>query len=143
MNEKTPQTCATCAYDTVLVDRTTGTQTTIPAQSGGGTHVAVGYGWYLQSDGWYSNGGAERLWNAADTSSGSIVYWSPYNSTCSCAVAPESVSWLNAVPPSQVPIAEQYVCDATANTADIAFGNQVFCYLLDGSVATDRQKEPG
>lgn len=143
IDEKTPQTCSTCDEDTVLVDLKSGAQTTILNQNGGGGHYATGYGYYAQAMNWDNTYSESMVWDAANTASGgSPVFAVPYSNICSastCAGVPQHPSWLNALPPAQVPVSHQYACDSTANTMTSApFANQVYCFYLDGTTPTDQ-----
>jgi len=136
-------TGSTTPYNnTVVWNIASNSSTYIPWSSGGGGHFVPGYGYYLQLDGQSSAGGkVERLWDVSNLSSGGAIIWEqPWSSTCpsgSCSTVPQHPSWLNALPASQVPIAQQYACDSTSNyqSPEAAFGNQIYCFYLDKSVA--------
>ncbi len=144
IDEKTPSTCTQCDEDTVIANLATGTQTVIDNKIGGGGHYAMGYGYYTQNMNWNLNYDAVKLWNTADLAAGGNDIWDqPFRAQCvngQCASTPNHPSWLNAVPASVQPIARQYICDSTANTENVPFANQVFCYYLDSSVAPADQK---
>lgn len=126
---------------TAVGNISTGGTTLISHANGGGGHSDTGYGYYVQNAAAYPGYGATLLWNVSDLGAGGLpVFAEPYSTQCTgstCYGAPGHPSWINAVPASQTPIAEQYACDSTSNAASVGvapFGNQVFCYYLDGSV---------
>ncbi|MGA7964437.1 MAG: hypothetical protein WCB49_00795 [Gammaproteobacteria bacterium] len=140
MEEKTPSTCSRCDQDTVIGDVATGTQTIVGNQIGGGGHSAPGYGYYIQNMNWDLTYDGAYLWNVDDLSEpAGYVFAQPWRNQCVgdpaiCSSVPEHPTWLNAVPASVTPIAQQYACDDSISSLNVPFANQVFCYNLDTSV---------
>jgi len=128
--------------NTAVWDITSNTSTYIASTNGGGGHFFPGYGHYLQLDNQSGVGSTVRLWNVSNLTSGGAIVWNqPWAGACpvlgSCSTIPQHPSWLNTVPASQVPVARQYACDSTSNNEpeQAPFGNQVYCFYLDASVA--------
>lgn len=148
IDEKTPTTCPECSLGTVIAILDTGRQIIIPNKEGAGGHYSVGYGYYTQNQNWDAAYDQVMLWKISDLSSAVGDVWSqPWGTQCvntsgdiRCAAVPAHPSWLNAVPPCVQPVAQQYVCDSSANSINVPFANQVFCYDLDPTVAPEDQQ---
>jgi hypothetical protein len=117
--------------DNVIVDLQTGTQRVLTDQQGAGGHSDTGHGHVVAADNWYSQPNTTRLWNLATnpiTQSGSVVYYgTDWN-----VEAPAHVSWTNAR--AGVPVASQYACGSSASAVNSPLANEIFCFMLDGSM---------
>ena len=135
-----------CDNDTIIVDLSNMNQTRISNKLGGGGHYAMGYGYYTQNMNWDSTYNSVKLWNYKTVPTPVGDVWDqPWSTACNynptvCGGGPSHPSWLNAVPASVTPIAQQYVCDSTLRTVAKPFSDKVFCYTLDAATPAAQKK---
>ncbi|MBI4638147.1 MAG: Ig-like domain-containing protein [Candidatus Rokubacteria bacterium] len=117
--------------DNVIVDLQTGAQQILTDQQGAAGHSDAGYGYMVAADNWYPLPNTLRLWSLAQdpiTSSGSVVYYGTEWTTAT----PGHVSHANAQ--STLPPEAQFACGSSANAVNAPLSNEVFCFMLDGSL---------
>jgi hypothetical protein len=137
VKEKSPQdTCASCDEDDLVIDLKTGKQQLLLDKDGAGGHSDLGYGYMVASDNWNTQPNAWRIWKLSDLVNGQLVYhggtWGNFS--------PSHISWSNASPVSTTPLPQQYVCGGAAVAGTTPGDNDIRCFTLDGSVATDAEQ---
>ena len=135
VKQKLPQdTCAGCDEDDTVIDLQTGKQQVLLDKAGAGGHSDLGYGYMVASDNWNTQPNAWRVWNLADLVDGKLVYhggtWGDF--------APSHISWSNAS--ATAPLSQQYVCGGAAVSSSDVTGNEVRCFIVDGTASLAKQQ---
>jgi hypothetical protein len=117
--------------DNVVEDLQAGTESVLLDQNGAAGHSDMGFGYMVAEDNFFSQPGAVRVWSFdkpfTDTSQGKLVF-----ETNSWDFGSSHISHTNAV--STLPSTSQYVCTSEVSRLTLLHGNEVVCYMLDGSL---------
>jgi hypothetical protein len=117
--------------DNVVEDLQTGQESILLDQNGAAGHSDMGFGYMVAEDNFFAQPGAVRVWRFdtpfTDASQGKVVF-----QTTSWDFGSNHISHQNAV--AGTAPASQYVCSSEVSREALLHGNEVVCYMLDGSM---------
>ncbi|HEX5314055.1 MAG TPA: hypothetical protein VFX38_03990, partial [Gammaproteobacteria bacterium] len=111
---------------------------------------ALGYGWMMEADSYAPLANTWRLWDLAKPlvkgiilpngeKQGAVVYEVEHDPNWS-VIAPDHVTWENAVPDSVTPVTRQYGCGGAANHTLGVRSHEVECFLFDPSATPEDEQ---
>jgi hypothetical protein len=112
-----------------IVDIETGVETLLLDRDGAGGHSDLGYGYMVAADNWWNAPGAQRLWVFDESPLRGILV---SHGTSWRAGAPDHISHANARP--DLPPGRQYVVGSGVSRKNVARGNEIIAFRLDGSL---------
>jgi hypothetical protein len=132
--------------DNRIIDLLTGQEKILLDAQGAGGHSNNGFGLMVAADNYNALPDAVRVWSLAGSfnggNNGQVVYYNPW---WDMQLVGLHTSFLNSKP--GVSLGKQYACNSSLSRGQLARGNEIYCYPLDGSlkvlVVAPNMTDPG